>query len=67
VRRAVKYTLVLTAMSICMVMLLLAWSNRADQQRFQSAKNDCERGCIQDSGGLEECRKTCVDHPNRYP
>jgi hypothetical protein len=67
VRRTVKYILILTAVFICMGILLLAWSFRADQQRFRAAKNDCERGCIQDSGGLDQCRKICVDHPNRYP
>jgi hypothetical protein len=67
VRRAVKYILGLAAAFIGMVTLLLAWSFHADQQRFRAAKNDCERGCIQDSGGLEDCRKICVDHPNRYP
>ena len=66
-RRTVKYILILTAVCICMVILLLAWSFHADQQRFGAAKNDCERGCIQDSGGLDQCRKICVDHPNRYP
>jgi hypothetical protein len=67
VRRVVKYTLILVAVAICMVVLLLTWSFHADQERFRAAKNDCERGCIQDSGGLDQCRKICVDHPNRYP
>ena len=39
-----------------MIMLLLAWSFHADQQRFGAAKNDCERGCIQDSGGARAHR-----------
>ncbi len=46
---------------------LFEYSTYADQQRFGAAKNDCERSCIQDSGGLDQCRKICVDHPNRYP
>ena len=66
-RRTVKHILIGTAVFICMVMLLFAWSFHADQKRFRAAKNDCERGCIQDSGGLEQCRKICVDHANRYP
>ena len=66
-RRMIKYLLILTAVFIVVVILLLNWSFRTDQQRFRAAKNDCERGCIQDSGGLEQCRKICVDHPNRYP
>jgi hypothetical protein len=67
VRRTVKYVVIFMAVFICMIMLLLTWSFHADQQRFRAAKNDCERGCIQDSGGLDGCRKICVDHPNRYP
>jgi len=65
--RTVKYILIVTAVFICMGILLLAWSFHADQQQFRAAKNDCERGCIQDSGGLDQCRKICEDHPSRYP
>jgi hypothetical protein len=67
VRRAVKYILIVIAVFVCAVILLLNWSFNADQQKFRAAKNDCERGCIQDSGGLKECRKVCVDHPTHYP
>ena len=67
VRRIVKYMLILSAVFICLVILLLAWSINTDQQRFQAAKNDCERACIQDSGGLDQCRALCVSHPGRYP
>jgi hypothetical protein len=52
---------------VCLVMLVLAWSFYADQQRFGAAKNYCERSCIQDSGGLDQCREICVHHPDRYP
>lgn len=48
--RTARYILIVTAVFICMGMLLLAWSFHADQQQFRAAKNDCERGCIQDSG-----------------
>ena len=65
--RAVKYILIVIAVFVCAVILLLNWSFNDDQQKFRAAKNDCERGCIQDSGGINECRKVCVDHPNRYP
>lgn len=46
---------------------LFEYSSYADHQRFSAAKNDCERGCIQDSGGLDQCRKYCLAHPDRYP
>ena len=67
VRRIVKYMLILAAVLIFLVILLFEWSSHADQERFQAAKNDCERGCIQDSGGLDQCRATCASHPDRYP
>lgn len=66
-RRAVSYILILMAAMIGAIIVLLAWSFHADQQRFRAASNDCERGCIQDSGGLDSCRKICLAHPNRYP
>jgi hypothetical protein len=66
-RRTVKYMLIPAAVLMCLVMLVLAWSFYADQQRFGAAKNYCERPCIQDSGGLDQCREICVHHPDRYP
>jgi hypothetical protein len=67
VRRTVKYMWILGAVVMSLVILVLAWSLNADQQRFDGAKNFCERACIQDSGGLDQCRETCVHHPDRYP
>jgi len=66
-RRAVTYILIAADVLIGAAWLLLSWSFHADQQRFRAAKNPCERGCIQDSGGLESCRKACVTHPDHYP
>ena len=66
-RRTVKYLLIPAAVLMCLVMLVLAWSFYEDQQRFGAAKNYCERACIQDSGGLDQCREICVHHPDRYP
>lgn len=66
-RRIIKYVLILTAVFIGLVTLLLTWSFHADQARFKAAKNDCERACIQDSGGLDQCRQVCISHPDRYP
>jgi len=58
---------ILAAAFMSLVILVLAWSVNADQQRFGAAKNYCERACIQDSGGLDQCREICVHHPDRYP
>jgi hypothetical protein len=38
----------------------------ADQDRFRAAANPCERDCLQDSGGLDGCRKECASHPLTY-
>ena len=65
-RRIVKSVLILAAAFAGLVILLLAWSIFADQERFDAAKNACERGCIQDFGGLDQCRRMCVNHPIRY-
>jgi len=66
-RRVVKYILAAMAALICLVVALWLYSSHEDQKNFSAAKNDCERGCIQDSGGLDQCRKYCVKHPDRYP
>ena len=66
-RPTLKYIVIPTAVFVGLVILLLAWLFHADQERFGAAKNDCERGCIQDSGGLDQCRLICVNHPDRYP
>jgi len=67
VLRALKYLLIAATVLIGTAMALFSWSYHSDQQKFRAARNDCERGCIQDSGGIDSCRKICVDHPNRYP
>jgi hypothetical protein len=61
-----KRTVALVAGLLGLALALLAYSIYADQQRFGAAKNDCERSCIQDSGGLDDCRKECARHPNHY-
>jgi hypothetical protein len=65
--RVAKYVLAVVAAFICLLMALLAYSYRHDQKNFDAAKNACERGCIQDSGGIEQCRLVCAEHPDRYP
>jgi len=66
-RRVAKYTLGVAAAFICLAVALFEWSSSADEKRFSAAKNACERKCIQDSGGLDQCRAYCVNHPDRYP
>ena len=66
-RRAVKYILVVVALFLCLVVALFMYSVRIDQKNFGEAKNACERGCIQDSGGFPQCREVCAAHPDHYP
>lgn len=66
-RRVLKYSLGFLAALICLGVALFQYSYHADQQRFREAKNECERGCIQDSGGFPQCRDICAAHPDHYP
>ena len=66
-RRDGKYLLAALAAFLALAVALFEYSSYMDQQRFGAARNDCERACIQDSGGLDQCRKLCVAHPYRYP
>ena len=63
----VKYILFAAAAFLCLVVALWEYSSYEDEKNFGAAKNACERGCIQDSGGIEQCRQVCVQHPDRYP
>jgi hypothetical protein len=65
--RLIKYTLGIVAVLVCLAAALLVYSFLADQERFSEARNECERGCIQDSGGFPQCREYCADHPDHYP
>jgi hypothetical protein len=65
--RLLKYILVTVAVLACMVIALFAYAVYRDQKNFSEAKNDCERGCIQDSGGFPQCREVCAAHPDHYP
>ncbi|MBL6752427.1 MAG: hypothetical protein ISP90_18050 [Nevskia sp.] len=62
-----KEILAIVAVLIGLAVALFAYSSYEDQKQFSAAKNDCERGCIQDSGGLDQCREICVHHPDHYP
>ena len=65
--RIVKYFLAAMVIFIGVVAALWEYSSYSDRKNFGAAKNACERGCIQDSGGIDQCRKYCVQHPDRYP
>lgn len=67
VRRAFKSILIVVAVLVVLAMALFEYSVYRDRKNFSEAKNDCERGCIQDSGGFPQCREICADHPDRYP
>jgi hypothetical protein len=66
-KRVMKYILVAAAVFACLVVALWKYSFYEDQRNFGAAKNACERGCIQDSGGIDQCRQVCTQHPDRYP
>ncbi len=66
-RRVLKYLLAIMAAVICLFIALWQYSLDRDQKNFGAAKNKCEVGCIQDSGGLDQCRELCKTHPDRYP
>jgi len=66
-RRFLKYTVGVVVAFVCLAIALFEYSYHADQQRFRAAQNDCERGCIQDSGGFPQCREVCAGHPDHYP
>jgi len=62
-----KFLLATAAALLCLGVAFFEYSTDKDQQRFHAAKNQCERECIQDSGGLNFCRNICAQHPDRYP
>ena len=62
-----KFLLIAAAVLICLGAAFFEYAIDRDQQHFRAAKNECERECIQDSGGLEFCRNLCREHPTRYP
>jgi hypothetical protein len=66
-RRVLKWILIVLGVPLGLAMALLVYSFCMDQIRFHAARNDCERGCIQDSGGLMDCRVVCEQHPDHYP
>jgi hypothetical protein len=66
-QRSVKYIVVAAAVVVCLGVALWQYSYYEDQRNFGAAKNACERGCVGDSGGIEQCRQVCASHPDHYP
>lgn len=66
-RRVLKWILIVVGVPAGLVIALFVYSMCMDQIRFRAARNECERDCIQDSGGLMQCRAYCEHHPDRYP
>ena len=64
--RVLKKILLATALLVGLVIALFFYSFYADQRRFRAAANPCERECVQDSGGTEDCRRECASHPLTY-
>ena len=65
-RRVLKKVLLVLGALLGFVIVVFAYAFFADQQHFRAAANPCERDCVQDSGGLDNCRKQCASHPNTY-
>ncbi len=65
-KKVLKRLLLAAAVLVGLLIALLVYSFLIDQWRFRNAANPCERACIQDSGGLFDCRKSCADHPLTY-
>jgi len=61
-----KKLLLGAALLVGLLIALFLYSFLLDQWRFRAAANPCERDCIQDSGGLYDCRKSCAGHPLTY-
>lgn len=58
-----KKGLVVVALLVGGVVAVFLWSFWRDQRNFAAAANPCERACIQDSGGLDDCRAECASPP----
>ncbi len=61
-----KKTLLVVAALLGVTIAFFSYAVYADQRRLRAAANPCERDCLQDSGGVEDCRKLCASHPTAY-
>jgi hypothetical protein len=64
--RVLKKLALVVVVLLGLAVALFVYSFYADQARFRAAANPCERDCIQDSGGIPDCRKACANHPMTY-
>jgi hypothetical protein len=65
--RAVKRAAVALLAVIGLIVALFLYATHQDRKNLGAATNACERGCVQDSGGIDQCRTYCAAHPDRYP
>jgi hypothetical protein len=61
-----RKALLAMALLVGLVIAIYFYSANAEQKRFRAAANPCELDCLQDSGGLDDCRKVCASHPMTY-
>ncbi|HEX2730980.1 MAG TPA: hypothetical protein VHM70_05220 [Polyangiaceae bacterium] len=64
--RFLKNLMLVVLAILGLAIALFIYASRLDRERLGAAANPCESACIQDSGGLPDCRKHCSDHPNTY-
>jgi hypothetical protein len=64
--RVLKKILLFVAAVLGLIVVVFFYPVYADQRRLRAAANPCERDCLQDSGGLDDCRKLCASHPMTY-
>ena len=61
-----KKILLVAAALVALAIIACVGFMLGDQERLQLAANPCERDCLQDSGGLADCRADCASHPLTY-
>jgi len=66
VSRALKKIVFFVMVLLGTVVLVFVYAVNADQRRLRAATNPCEHDCLQDSGGVDDCRKECASHPLTY-
>jgi hypothetical protein len=66
-RRVLAYTLIAAAVLIGLAVALVEYATERDRANLKAAMNKCEIGCVQDSGGIDQCRPICAQHPDHYP
>jgi len=62
VKKIALVMVVLVALVIALFMYLVHY----DEQRLRAGTNPCQNACLQDSGGVDDCRKHCASHPLTY-